>query len=569
MEATVQDIIRQGWSVDPAARGSFESILEALRRIRFKLTPKVDVDKVAEFVAFVEPSAAAKPAKEFPPSVKKGNLRFSDGSQTDKMFDIPDGIIAPALSSRLGELIAVVGLRGGSNVTGGLSAPGLASIAVRDWSDDFTFILGDHHYRCPSSVAQFLSPLVSKLHLIDATISELRLEVKDRDNFFGSVLEAARGGRIAVDSAHRPAFVAICAALWNSELYESVCGQLSDEITIENVLDRIRFLSATRCDISTELEFIVSHFYDFLRRPDALKALPFSMICEILGHGSLRLESEDSLYDFIKKGIETNREMFSLMEFVRWNYCSTDTMNDFFDLISEDFCEINASIWTSLCARLVLPNIIGKHFPPSLKKGKLRLQNGKEADEMYDIPDGIIAHLTRECGGNVHDRKVVDVTCGSFEKEIVGANPHSGACHNSPKWSAKNAADLEADSLFGSAYRERREDIPHTRNNWICYNFKERRIVPTHYTIRTNGDGPGWAHLKSWLVETSADGESWREVAREENNKQLNGSRFTCTFPVADDRECRFIRLVNIGRNHRGNDMLLISAWEIFGTLVE
>jgi hypothetical protein len=57
--------------------------------------------------------------------------------------------------------------------------------------------------------------------LIDATISELRLEVEDRDNFFGSVLKAARGGRIAVDSAHRPTFVAICAALWNSELCQS------------------------------------------------------------------------------------------------------------------------------------------------------------------------------------------------------------------------------------------------------------------------------------------------------------------------------------------------------------
>jgi hypothetical protein len=47
---------------------------------------------------------------------------------------------------------------------------------------------------------------------------------------------------------------------------------------MENVLDRLRFLSATRSDISTELEFIASHFYDFLRRRDALNALPFSMI---------------------------------------------------------------------------------------------------------------------------------------------------------------------------------------------------------------------------------------------------------------------------------------------------
>jgi hypothetical protein len=57
----------------------------------------------------------------------------------------------------------------------------------------------------------------------------------------------------------------------------------------------------------------------------------------------------------------------------------------------------------------------------------------------------------------------------------------------------------------------------------VCYDFNERRIVPTHYAIRTHGYDPRGCHLKSWLVETSVDGESWREVAHEEDNKQLDG----------------------------------------------
>jgi hypothetical protein len=187
----------------------------------------------------------------------------------------------------------------------------------------------------------------------------------------------------------------------------------------------------------------------------------------------------------------------------------------------------------------------------------------------FDVPDGIIAHLTRECRGNVHDHNVVDVTSGSFEKETHGANPHSGAYHNDPDCAATNAADLESYSCFHSACRSSSEDIPHTRNNWICYDFKERRIVPTHYTIRTHRGNPGTAHLKSWLVEISTDGKDWREVAREEDNKQLNGKLFTGTFAVTGGGECRFIRLVNIGRNHRGNDCLWIAVWEIFGNLKE
>jgi hypothetical protein len=84
-----------------------------------------------------------------------------------------------------------------------------------------------------------------------------------------------------------------------------------------------------------------------------------------------------------------------------------------------------------------------------------------------------------------------------------------------------------------------------------------------------HGIGQGQAHLKSWFVEASAGGTSWLEIDHKENNNQLNGYRFTGTFPVAGGAECRFIRLVNIGKNHFGNDCLSISAWEIFGRLIE
>jgi hypothetical protein len=77
------------------------------------------------------------------------------------------------------------------------------------------------------------------------------------------------------------------------------------------------------------------------------------------------------------------------------------------------------------------------------------------------------------------------------------------------------------------------------------------------------------AHLKSWLIQTSTDGVSWWKVACEKGNEQLNGKRFTCTFPVAGGGVCRFIRLVNMGKNHHGSDQLVISAWEIFGSLIE
>jgi hypothetical protein len=81
-----------------------------------------------------------------------------------------------------------------------------------------------------------------------------------------------------------------------------------------------------------------------------------------------------------------------------------------------------------------------------VKKGKVKDPWGKEVET--DVPEEIISTLTRECDGNVPGYHVINVTCGSFEEETQGANPHSRAYENNPMYAAKNATDLEAVSRF-------------------------------------------------------------------------------------------------------------------------
>jgi hypothetical protein len=91
---------------------------------------------------------------------------------------------------------------------------------------------------------------------------------------------------------------------------------------------------------------------------------------------------------------------------------------------------------------------------------------------------------------------------------------------------------MEADSYFFSAFGARFEQIPHTPINWMRYNFKDRRIVPTKYTVRTNEHNPGNSHLKSWPVETSMDGKNGREVACDKKNKQPEAKLINGTFAI-------------------------------------
>ena len=159
--------------------------------------------------------------------------------------------------------------------------------------------------------------------------------------------------------------------------------------------------------------------------------------------------------------------------------------------------------------------------------------------------DGIIAHLTRQCGGNVHKKGVVTVTASSVD------------------WCQPEDV-VTSDSRFFT------KDSP---NSWIRYDFGGRRVTPTSYSIRSTGYGPNNNHLKSWVLEVSNDGSegSWAVVDSRENNSDLNGPDLTRNFALSAPQSgaFRFVRLRQTGKNHLGADVLRISALELFGALSE
>ena len=167
--------------------------------------------------------------------------------------------------------------------------------------------------------------------------------------------------------------------------------------------------------------------------------------------------------------------------------------------------------------------------------------------------DGVISHLTRECGGNVHDKGIVNVTASSVY-------------NNSRYHHPKNAAGSGTEWDYTSSNEE---------DTWICYDFKERRVLPTSYSVRSNDDGPGRAHLKSWVIEVSNDGSSWTEIDRRDNNDELNAQYVIANFTISKvpSESFRFFRLRQTGKNHSDDHYsryyVYITALEIFGTLFE
>jgi hypothetical protein len=121
--------------------------------------------------------------------------------------------------------------------------------------------------------------------------------------------------------------------------------------------------------------------------------------------------------------------------------------------VKEDLSNVEGQL-AKLKQEIKRMKMMTKRFPPSVNKGKLRVPNSKESDEMYDIPDGIIAHLTKECGGNVRDWHVVQYHVSTVREGDSWAN-----------YGAENAAGLETRPRFASVHRSSSENISHTRNH--------------------------------------------------------------------------------------------------------
>ena len=167
--------------------------------------------------------------------------------------------------------------------------------------------------------------------------------------------------------------------------------------------------------------------------------------------------------------------------------------------------------------------------------------------------EGIIHYLTVQCGGNVHDRGVVEIT--------------GGPVYNSSRAHAlKNIADLTADSFFCSDWS--------TYQVTVCYDFKEKSIIPSGYSIRSSYDSrPGDENIQSWVIETSNDGSSWTEIDRKQNCRDLDARNVTKMYNVNTSSSCRYIRLRQTGQNtnsvSRYRHQIALSGFEIFGTLLE
>jgi hypothetical protein len=402
--------------------------------------------------------------------------------------------------------------------------------------DDFEFIVGKLKHRCSHIVAAFLSPKIARLISNDPTISCYSVSAKDNSEYFESFIGLRRGFGVDLNDSNEAFFTSLSLELENFELFWLIEHHFRGEsLSTENAISRYLIDRMFGSDSSKSASFIAPRLSEFSK--ESLRKFAFSDFDQILSNPSLCIESEDWLFDFIcDLGCDENIDLFAYVEFEN---LSVDRVVKFCEKSGEMDISLSSRVWKSVCGRLVLP-VVRPTSDSTRYSTRIEFKGSNPIS-------GIISHLTRQCGGNVCDKGVVGITTsGNIDDTTLG----------------KYAAEFTDDPKYWHSIG--------AENQWLCYDFKNMRIRPTHYSIRSRPDNSAWVHApRNWFVEVSNDGSNWTQIDEHQNDGSLAGVNVTRTFTVSEPDYCRYVRIRHTGMTSSTYRYVVINAFELFGLLKE
>ena len=436
--------------------------------------------------------------------------------------------------------LAAVAVNGFQPTDLALTCSGLRLV---NWScdgADFTLVFGNsRECRVHPVLADFLSPRIARLRRSDASTDQYIFEDRSECAYhaFTELLSHVVEGRtLHVEPSNFEGLVRVACELENEEVFSSLLSMIDLSRLDVNLALPLLGIERVKSRCPSLVELVASNFEEISHQN--LMDMSLETAALILAHPALRVLFEDSVYNFVRLRAEFDPSFTSLFEFVYFEFVPQELITDFVVFAEQKLIgHLNSAIW-----RRIVRLFVGDESEyPRQQFGRSFVYNPEEP------LNGIITHLTRECGGNVHTKGVMDVTASSF---VPGYEPHK-------------VADIGSDSHFFSNGDD-------NAALWICYDFKDKRVVPTSYSIRSSHKGYGGEAPKSWCVEASNDGEVWETLDSHVDNNDLKGAFVTHNFPVIPrpGKSSRFIRLRQSGRNHGGLNQLCMSSLEVFGILV-
>lgn len=105
--------------------------------------------------------------------------------------------------------------------------------------------------------------------------------------------------------------------------------------------------------------------------------------------------------------------------------------------------------------------------------------------------------------------------------------------------------------------------------SWVCIEFIKRKVIPTHYTIRSNNwDGSSEPHPRNWEFEGSVDSNNWVTLDSQTECSYLKGRNRIYTISIQNNNQSyKYFRIRQTGMNWNNHHCLCFNCIELYGKL--
>lgn len=424
----------------------------------------------------------------------------------------------------------------------------IMNLPLQKYKEEFTFIVNGKHFKTNRLIADLLSPNICKFHSTDAANDTFTINTKAKGDF-SHVIDLIKFEQIDIPMDEIPYICEVIANLGNTSIrFLDKIQQII--ITTDNVFELIqkhqKFENFYSKELVDDIDYISSHFYELcITRKDDLIKLPFEILLNIVNN--------NLLLQFINELYSKNTDYSIMYETVFFSNISSKMMKEFIKVFK--FKDMSKMIWTALLSRLENEE---NESVKSNNKSKVnddisrRYESVKKQGIMFPFISnknfsGIFNYLYNKTNGNIEDEII-----------LTSTSRFSNTSDNFPS----NIF------LFNDILRYFRTDDD--QNNWICFDFKNRRVAPTFYTIKSTYHTQYQMHPKSWVIEGSINNTSWEILDEQKNCPFLNGKNLVHTFKIQNlsSKEFKFIRMRITGPNWYNNNLLSIGSFELYGRLI-
>ena len=256
-----------------------------------------------------------------------------------------------------------------------ITSSGLKNIVLNKYQeeDDFIFIFGEKEVRMKSFFAEFISPIVSRIHQIDPTIHIINIGESNACNnedinelaktvltpeIISLFIQISSGFSINITEEQAIKLRFLSILLGNDELHDKLNEHFPPNYNEENVNSYLKNIESCYhfsrfkfgFDFTSLLSFVSSHFYqldkdEFLNQSRRLQY-------EIISHPNLQIESEDSLFDIVfeiigkEKENEDEVENVLFLEQLEFSGLSEERLHRFVSVF--DANEMSNLLWQKL-----------------------------------------------------------------------------------------------------------------------------------------------------------------------------------------------------------------------------